>query len=168
MTFGWSSSTNPSAAGLDTILARDSAGVVAQRNGTTAQTFRLYNTYTDASNYERLAASWVKISNVFSLMTEQVGTGTARILDLGTVGAAAVRIKTSDSTRWVVGASDGHLTPGADGTQDLGATGTKLRNGFFGGTLRFGTHTVNADAAITGYITITDAGGTTRKLAVIN
>jgi len=35
------------------------------------------------------------------------------------------------------------------------------------GVLRFGTLTANADAPITGYITIKDAGGTTRKLAII-
>lgn len=35
------------------------------------------------------------------------------------------------------------------------------------GCVRFGTHTANADAAITGYITIKDASGTVRKLAVI-
>jgi hypothetical protein len=36
------------------------------------------------------------------------------------------------------------------------------------GKLRFGTLTATADAAVTGYITIKDAGGTTRKLAVIS
>ena len=35
------------------------------------------------------------------------------------------------------------------------------------GNVRFGTLTANADAPITGYITIKDSGGTTRKLAVI-
>jgi hypothetical protein len=35
------------------------------------------------------------------------------------------------------------------------------------GVLRFGTLTANADAAITGYVTIKDAAGNTRKLAVI-
>lgn len=35
------------------------------------------------------------------------------------------------------------------------------------GRLRFGTHTTNADAPVTGYITIKDASGTERKLAVI-
>lgn len=35
------------------------------------------------------------------------------------------------------------------------------------GNIHFGTFTANADAPITGYITIKDAGGTTRKLAVI-
>lgn len=35
------------------------------------------------------------------------------------------------------------------------------------GNLKFGTFTSNADAAITGYVTIKDSGGTTRKLATI-
>lgn len=35
------------------------------------------------------------------------------------------------------------------------------------GNVRFGTLTANADAPVTGYITIKDAGGTARKLAVI-
>jgi hypothetical protein len=35
------------------------------------------------------------------------------------------------------------------------------------GNVRFGTHTANADAPITGYITIKDASGNARKLAVI-
>lgn len=35
------------------------------------------------------------------------------------------------------------------------------------GDVYFGTHTSNSDAAITGYVTIKDIGGTTRKLAVI-
>lgn len=35
------------------------------------------------------------------------------------------------------------------------------------GHVSFGTHSANADAAISGYITIKDSGGTARKLAVI-
>jgi hypothetical protein len=35
------------------------------------------------------------------------------------------------------------------------------------GNVRFGTLTANADAPVTGYITIRDSGGTLRKLAVI-
>jgi len=49
---------------------------IAQRNGTNAQTYRLYNTYTDASNYERGYLQWN--SNVLELGTEGLGTGTAR------------------------------------------------------------------------------------------
>jgi len=35
------------------------------------------------------------------------------------------------------------------------------------GVIQMGTHTASGDAAVSGYITIKDAGGTTRKLAVI-
>ena len=60
----------------DVVLARDAAGTLAQRNGTNAQTFRLYNTFTDASNYERGFLRWS--SNVFEVGPEAAGTGTAR------------------------------------------------------------------------------------------
>lgn len=52
LSLGWSSTSSPLASG-DLFLYRDAANTLAQRNGTNAQTFNLYNTYTDASNYER-------------------------------------------------------------------------------------------------------------------
>lgn len=61
-------------------LGDDSAGVLAQRAGTTAQTFRLYNTYTDASNYERLGINWA--SNICTIGVEQAGTGVPRVLNV--------------------------------------------------------------------------------------
>lgn len=60
----------------DVVLARDAAGALAQRNGANAQESDLYNTYTDASNYERLATRWS--TNVLSYALESLGTGTAR------------------------------------------------------------------------------------------
>ena len=60
----------------DTQLYRDAAGILAQRNTTNPQTFRLYNTYTDASNYERGFFRWN--SNVLEIGTEAAGTGTVR------------------------------------------------------------------------------------------
>jgi hypothetical protein len=36
------------------------------------------------------------------------------------------------------------------------------------GLVRLGARTASSDAAITGYITVKDSGGTTRKLAVIS
>ena len=59
-----------------TYLATDAANTLAQRNGTNAQTFRVYNTFTDASNYERGFLRWS--SNVFEVGPEAAGTGTAR------------------------------------------------------------------------------------------
>ena len=108
-------------AGLNTadlFIRRDAANTLAQRNSTTAQTLRVYGTYTDASNYERLALTRAAVT------VETAGTGTDDI--------------------------DLTLTP-------AGA-----------GVVRFGTHAGVAAELVTGYITIKDAGGTTRKIAVIS
>ena len=78
--FNWSGGTLEGNA-IDLSLYRDAANTLAQRNSTNAQTFRLYNTYTDASNYERLGVNWA--SNRLQINTENAGTGTQRALDLG-------------------------------------------------------------------------------------
>jgi len=64
-------------AGNDVRLYRDAAQSLAQRNGTNAQTFRLYNTLTGSNvtatgNYERGFLQWN--SNVFEIGTE-AGSG---------------------------------------------------------------------------------------------
>jgi hypothetical protein len=61
----------------DLLLYKDAAQILAQRNGTNAQTYRLYNTYTDSSNYERVTINWA--SNVCYLQPQNAGTGSARI-----------------------------------------------------------------------------------------
>ena len=60
----------------DVFLYRDAAGVLCQRNATNAQATRIYNTWTDASNYERFAIDWQTTANVCLLRTEALGTGT--------------------------------------------------------------------------------------------
>src|SRR3990167_5459648 len=54
--------------------------LIEQRNGTNPQTFRLYNTYTDATNYEGLEL--VYSGNIAYLQTVEAGTGTLRGLRL--------------------------------------------------------------------------------------
>ena len=66
-----------------TLLISDSANALAQRNGATAQTFRLYNSFTDASNYERLGVSFV--SNTATINAEYLGTGVQRHIALQTI-----------------------------------------------------------------------------------
>jgi hypothetical protein len=76
----------------DSFLVSDSANTLAQRNSTNAQTFRIYNTFTDASNYERGKLEWA--SNVLRLGTEKAGTGSARALELQTDGTTRLTIGT--------------------------------------------------------------------------
>jgi hypothetical protein len=64
----------------DAILIRDAANVLAQRNGTATQAFRVYNTFTDASNGEWGAMRWN--SNVLEVGTFANGTGASRDLRL--------------------------------------------------------------------------------------
>ena len=75
---GWSSTTNVNSGQPgDVQLRRDAANTLAQRNGTNAQTFRVYNTLTGSDvsatgNYERGFLQWN--SNVFEIGTE-AGSG---------------------------------------------------------------------------------------------
>lgn len=71
----------------DLFLYRDAAAVLAQRNGTNAQTKRLYGTYTNASNYERIAF-YTQAAGVNVIDSEAAGTGTRRGLQILTAGGA--------------------------------------------------------------------------------
>lgn len=77
----------------DTILYRDgAAGIFAQRNGTNAQVFRLYDTYTSATDYHRMAVATARAS-----VTATAGatvTATALIPD----GAVVVGVTTKVTT----------------------------------------------------------------------
>lgn len=99
-----------------------SVDLLELRNSTTAQQQHIYFTFTNASNYSRLALNTA--STVVTLAAETAGTGTDNI--------------------------DVAITP----------AGT--------GNVQFGTHTAVGIEVTTGYITIKDAGGTARKLAVIS
>jgi hypothetical protein len=75
----------------DTVIRRDAANTVAQRNGTNAQAHRIYNTFTDSgASYERIALEWV--SNVGYMRPQNAGTGSARLLvyNSGTTTVAAL------------------------------------------------------------------------------
>ena len=142
---GSSASIAFSSATLDTTAAdltlyRDSANTLAQRNSTNAQTFRLYGTYTDASNYERLGINWS--SNTATIQTENAGTGTAR--DLKVISASKyVILGTEGANRLVVDSLVNNFYPSANGTWDLGYSTNKWRNANFSGVV-----TTNSDASI--------------------
>lgn len=71
----------------DLQIWRDAANVLAQRRGANAQEFRLYNTYTSASDYERANMAWS--SNVLRFSATAAGTGTARIIAVNGVYTVA-------------------------------------------------------------------------------
>ena len=66
----------------DTFIRRDGTGnTLAMRNGTSGQTFRLYRTFTDSSNYERLAITATGTTR-FSILAEKAGTGSDRQIEV--------------------------------------------------------------------------------------
>ena len=130
---GWTSTSVYNT--LDTILVRDSpsGNTLALRNGAAAQTFRVYNTYTDANSYERAIFSFN--SNRLEISTGQAGAGVSRKIDFGTNGATGITFFTNTTNRWGIG-SDGHFVAAADNTYDIGAsTGNRPRDIFLTGTL---------------------------------
>ena len=89
----------------DVQLTRDAANVLVQLNGTNAQTFRLYETFTDASNYERYG--FIAGTNALNITALTAGTGSD---DLSiTFTAAGAGIVSSASTFKAAGyqSSDG-------------------------------------------------------------
>jgi hypothetical protein len=89
------SSGRVDAAGADTVLARDAANTFAQRNSTNPQTFRLYSTYTNASNYIRNTLTWS--GSVLYAKNEFAGTGSATLY-VPVTGAVTVANLPSAST----------------------------------------------------------------------
>lgn len=130
----WTAGADPTVAS-DLSLFRDAANVFAQRNGTNAQAFRVYNTYTDGSNYEYGGTAWV--SSIFYLFNDgAAGTSTAnKAMRLRSGGI--LQFGTNGTDRWQIGASDGHLTAVADNTYDIGASAaTRPRNVYIAGFIR--------------------------------
>lgn len=100
-----------SSATQDVYLGRDAADTLALRRSTNAQTFRVYNTYTDGSNYERGNVGW--IGNTYAIGTFSAGTGANR----------PIGFYTNSLARWAITA-DGHFLANDDNTYDIGASGS--------------------------------------------
>jgi hypothetical protein len=76
MALGWASGAITGGV-LGASLYRDGANdIIAQRRTTNAQTFRTYGTYTDASNYRRVALA-MTTGGVATLKAEGAGTGSS-------------------------------------------------------------------------------------------
>lgn len=137
-TLGWSSTTDPLGA-ADTILVRDgAANTLAQRNAANAQTFRIYNTYTDALNYERASYGWA--TNAFRIGTEAAGSGSQRDL---VFDGLIVYFRTGSTNRWFFDGS-GNFRAFVDNTYDIGTTSNRPRTIMAGTSIQTGGTTVGA------------------------
>ena len=105
------------------VINSDAANVLAQRNSTTAQTFNIYNTYTDASNYERMQRGYA--GNVAYIDSQAAGTGTVRNFELRRNGTSHIQMS---SGRNFFGVE----TTLASATQLTFSDGTDFNRGFVG------------------------------------
>jgi hypothetical protein len=80
-----------------TILTADAANILSVANSTSASGLRVFNTRTDASNYERGIFDWTTNANNLTIGTQNAGTGTARRLRLQS--AESVDIFCGNTTR---------------------------------------------------------------------
>ena len=95
---------NAGAFGGTNIWVED-ANTRAHRNGTTAQVLRVYNTYTDASNYERGVFDWTTTANTLTIGTQAAGTGTNRSLVLTVAGGGTITMATAGNITFNNGGS---------------------------------------------------------------
>jgi len=148
---GFSSSSGDANVGADARLLRDAADTLAQRNGVNAQTFRVYNTYTDASNYERAGITWN--SSTLEIATAAAGTGTVRDIRIIRGGTTLLRLTSS------VVETGANLTFASDNAYDIGASGaTRPRTVYVGTSLNLGG--VSNIQAVSGTVYITGAAET--------
>ena len=118
-------------ASSDVVLKRDAANTLALRNGANAQTFNIYNTYTDASNYERGFIGFS--SNAFYIQTQAAGTGTASDLYIRSA-SNSLYFGTGGAQNWQI--SSGNLLASTDNTVDIGSSGTyRPRNVYVAGSV---------------------------------
>jgi len=139
----------------DIKLSRDAANTLAQRNGTNAQTYRLYNTYTDASNYERTSITRDSSGLVIDAQKGGTGADPTNLLDVKLDGSSKFAIEPTGrfgSANVQIGVQSTYLefiysntVRGIAGVDD-GAAMFKLPNsGFFGWAP---SATINATADI--------------------
>ena len=78
----------------DLTLLREDVDTLSMRRTNNAQEFRIYNTYTDISNYERAFIKWN--ANILEIGSESAGTGSIRKTSLTDIAILMPNLPTSD------------------------------------------------------------------------
>jgi hypothetical protein len=157
---GWTSSHALSNV-PDVALFRDAAGILAQRNGTAAQAFRVYNTFPGTTANEWFEIDWKTGANTVRLFTNHAGTGGARSIDIsagatlffGSGTSSPIRMYSSGVERWNI-SSTGHFIAATHNAYDIGAAGgvNCPRNIFVAQTVRANAFQLNATSHVYGTV----------------
>lgn len=101
--FGWSTSSSSVVSTLTTGIWQDAAGILALRNGTNAQSFRVANTWSSSgTNYEYGIFDWQTTANVLTIGTTNGGTGLARNLQFVVGGSVKLDYGVTNANSWTV------------------------------------------------------------------
>jgi len=144
-TFAFSSTSEP-AGTEDVILNRDAANTLALRNSTAAQAFNIYNTYTDASNYERGTMRWD--SNVFVVESQEAGTGSNRNLSLRATGDIYMQPTGSNIYMYK------DPQPNSNDARNLGATSLQWQNLYLSRSIQGSKSKALTDATATAFVRV--------------
>ena len=133
--------------GVNTFLTSDAAGILAQRNGTSTQQFRVYNTISGVSgvDYERGFMRYA--TGLLEIGYEFGGLGGSRSVQITTPGdvylngtgtGSAVGFKTNGVLRAYFD-NGGKLLFNLDNTYDIGASGANRPRNVFANSLAIGS-----------------------------
>ncbi|HDR9078199.1 TPA: hypothetical protein QDA98_000749 [Burkholderia vietnamiensis] len=166
---------NPTVAqvgGLNLFL--DASQTIAQYGGTNPQASRLYNTRTDASNYERAFFRWS--SNVLQIGVEAAGTGSAT-RSVTFHSGSSFQFQTGGVSRWNLNQT---LSPAADASNDIGTSALRVRTVYGAGGLTVGTttktgaytatasdYTIRADGTAAAFTVLLEASPVTGQIHVV-
>lgn len=105
--------------------------VLSLRSGANAQSFRVYNTYTDASNYERAVFDWTTTASTLTIGSAKAGTGSSRAVNFVAGGVTALTLGTAGDvqlpkTITAAGTTGAQTINKASGSVNLAAAATSL------------------------------------------
>ena len=177
--------------GNNATLVGEASNTLALRNGTSAQRFNVYNTYTSSTNYETFKIDWITTANTCLIGTEKgSGGGTARdlrvdvagsVFDVNIAGARQLYVSASwtqiDSGRLDIPGTSAQIKLGGTGVTALmikrSSTTLQARladDSAFApvqGKLTTDTAYTAGDPATTGYLVIYDSNGTAYKVPAL-
>jgi hypothetical protein len=96
----WTNSSTSATAGHDLVLVRDAAGALALRNGTNAQTLRVYDTFASSTDFHRIAISTARatLANVSGASVTATGLIPAGAVILGVTSKVTTALGTGNGT----------------------------------------------------------------------
>jgi hypothetical protein len=112
--------------GLTNVFNQDSNGsnptnTLEQVNGANPQAFRVYGTWTNATNWERTGLTWDQADGYFVLKNENAGTGSQR----------GIGFWIGSNIRWAIDAAS-NLKPFVDNLYSVGSATLRPATGYFG------------------------------------